>query len=360
MKNILLLLFFFPLLLNAQITDSLDYKIGQMLLVGLDNQGSQPNENLMDEIRKGGVGGIIIFEKNIPSNDSYVQLKQLIWNLQHASPTTLFIAIDQEGGLVNRLKTKYGFPRSVSAEYLGSTLNPDSTRFYAEITAATLAGLGVNVNFAPVVDVAIYEDNPIIAKVERSYSAVADSVAVHAAQVIKAHQKLNIISVLKHFPGHGSSHADTHLGIADVTDYWQKEELIPYQKLLEDSVVGAIMSAHIVNKNLDKEGHPGTLSKSIIDGLLRGELGYTGLVFSDDMQMHAITKHYGLETAVEMAINAGVDVMIFSNNVSGSENQTVKRVRQIIKKLLEEGKLTEERINESYNRILRAKAIFDD
>lgn len=356
MRFILIIFLFLSTLTYGQQIDSLDFKIGQMILVGLDNEGAVPNKNLLGEIKSGRTGGIIIFEKNIPQADSYIQLKRLVWNLQIAAPHPLFIAIDQEGGKVNRLKSKYGFPRSVSAKYLGQLHNPDSTRFYAEITASTLAGLGINVNFAPVVDVAVNPENPIIAKVERSYSADPDSVVLHAAQVIKAHRQFNILPVLKHFPGHGSSHADTHLGIADVTSYWQEYELTPYMQLINSGYVDAIMTAHIVNKKLEKEGLPGTLSQMIIADLLRRRLGYDGLVFSDDMQMHAISKHYGLENAIELAIKAGVDVMIFSNNISGSELQTVSRVHKIIKDLIASGEIPEDRINESYRRIMKIKS----
>lgn len=336
-------------------TDSLDIKIGQMLLIGLDNKGASPEENLLREIRAGRVGGVIIYEKNIPATDSYVQLKKLIWNLQKAHPVPLFITIDQEGGKVNRLKPRYGFPRSVSAAYLGKTKNLDSTRFYSEITAATLAGLGINVNFAPDVDVAVNPENPIIARVERSFSADPDSVAIHAAAVINAHRQFNILTVLKHFPGHGSSHADTHLGIADVTDYWEEYELLPYHNLIEADLADAIMTAHIVNKNLDKEGLPGTLSGSVINNLLRKTLSYNGLVFSDDMQMKAISEHFGLKTAIELSIKAGVDVLMFSNNISENNNQTISQVHSIIRDLISSGKISPDRIDQSFQRIMKIK-----
>ncbi|GAA0892109.1 glycoside hydrolase family 3 protein [Fulvivirga kasyanovii] len=341
---------------RSQNIDSLDFKIGQMLIVGYPKQDIKPSEQTIDDIAKGRIGGIILFEKNINPSNSYIKLKQLTWNLQAKAPLPLFIAIDQEGGRVNRLKEKYDFPKSVSAEYLGQMANIDSTRFYAEITASTLAGLGFNVNFAPVVDLSTYKDNPVIAKIERAYSDNPDSVARHAAVVIDAHRRYGVISVLKHFPGHGSSHADTHLGIADVTDYWQSKELMPYQNLLDKGKVDAIMTAHIVNKRLDKGGNPGTLSKAIMTDLLRDSLNYEGVIFSDDMQMHAITKHYGLEKAIKLSIQAGVDVLMFSNNIQGSENRTVDAVHKIIRNLVEKGEISEERIDQSYDRIVKLKS----
>lgn len=353
----LLLCFIFGLTKpNAQTRDSLDIKIGQMILIGFP--GTKVDEKVLEEVRQGKVGSIIIFEKNIPAKSSYAELKKITWTYQHASPIPLFIAIDQEGGRVNRLKEKYGFPRSVSAAKLGK-FTLDSVQFYAETTAATLAGLGINVNFAPVVDLSSNPTNPIIAKPERAFSAQADSVTLFAREVIRQHRKLGIVSVLKHFPGHGSSKDDTHLGIADVTNTWNAHELDPYKTLIDSGEVDAIMTAHIVNKKLDKAGKPGTLSKKMIDSLLRKQFHYSGVVFSDDMQMHAITKHYGLEEAIKLSINAGVDILTFSNNISGSQERTVDKVHEIIKKFVLDGTISKERIDQSYNRIIKLKRLIN-
>jgi beta-N-acetylhexosaminidase len=337
---------------TAQTRDSLDIKIGQMILIGFPQ--ARVDEKVLEEIRQGKVGSIIIFEKNIPAKNSYAELKKITWTYQQAASIPLFIAIDQEGGRVNRLKEKYGFPRSVSAAKLGK-FTLDSARFYAETTAATLAGLGINVNFAPVVDLSSNPTNPIIAKPERAFSAQADSVTLFAREVIRQHRKLGVVSVLKHFPGHGSSKDDTHLGIADVTTTWNENELGPYRVLIDSGEVDAVMTAHIVNKKLDKAGNPGTLSKKVIDSLLRKQFHFNGVVFSDDMQMHAITKHYGLEEAIKLAINAGVDILTFSNNISGSQERTVDKVHQIIKKFVTEGTISQERIDQSFARIMNLK-----
>src|SRR3989337_2065049 len=167
---------------NAQITDSLDIKIGQMLLIGFPKADADPL--VLEEIRKGKVGSVIIFEKNIPPKNSFVALKKITWTYQKAAPIPLFICIDQEGGRVNRLKDKYGFPRSITAEAMGKSNSLDSVRFYSEATASTLAGLGINVNFAPVVDLASNPKNPIIAKYGRAFSANDDSVSLLAKEFI--------------------------------------------------------------------------------------------------------------------------------------------------------------------------------
>jgi len=342
-------------IVNCQLSiaqDSLDIKIGQMILIGLPQ--AKVDSTVLEEVRQGKVGSIILFEKNIPAKNSFIELKKITWTYQQAAPIPLFIAIDQEGGRVNRLKEKYGFPRSVSAAKLGK-YSLDSVRFYGETTAATLAGLGINVNFAPVVDLASNPSNPIIATIERAFSAQADSVALLAREFIRQHRELGVVTVLKHFPGHGSSKDDTHLGIADVTNTWNASELIPYQTLIDSGDMDAIMTAHIVNKKLDEKGLPGTLSKKITNDLLRGKLNYNGVVFSDDMQMHAIAKHYPLEDAILLAINGGVDILTFSNNIQGSQERAADKVHQIIRKFVENGTISKERIDQSFTRIMKLK-----
>jgi beta-N-acetylhexosaminidase len=354
MKNISILLLFVVSVFSCTAQDSLDMKIGQMILIGMPK--AEVDSAVLKEVRQGKVGALIYFEKNVPkSSSAFAALKKMSWTYQQAAKIPLFICIDQEGGKVNRLKEKYGFTRSITAAAIGRSKSLDSARFYAEATASTLAGLGINVNFAPCVDVAVNPDNPVIVKVERSYSSNEDSVALFAKEVVKAHRKYGVVTSLKHFPGHGSSKDDTHLGLADVTKTWTEKELKPYKTLLDSGYVDAIMTSHIVNKKLDSKGLPGTLSKSVLDSLLRKRLGFQGVVFTDDMQMQAITKHYGLEEAIKLSINAGVDIMCFSNNIQGNEIRTVDKVHSIIKKFVSSGEIPRSRIEESFKRIMELK-----
>jgi beta-N-acetylhexosaminidase len=339
---------------SAQTQDSLDIKIGQMILIGFPKGDVDPT--VLDEIRQGKVGSIIIFEKNIPAKNSFVALKKITWTYQQAATIPLIISIDQEGGKVNRLKDKYGFPKSITAAAMGKSNSLDSVRFYAEATAATLSGLGINMNFAPVVDLAINPNNPIIAKHGRAFSAQEDSVILLAKEFIKEHRKYGVLTSLKHFPGHGSSKDDTHLGIADVTNTWEERELKPYQTLIDSGYADAVMTSHIVNRKLDKGGNPGTLSYEILTGILRNRLHFSGVIFTDDMQMHAITKHYGFEEAIRLAIKGGVDIMTFSNNISGSDERTVDKVHSLIRGMVQRGEISEQRINESFKRIMKLKS----
>lgn len=338
----------------AQPIDSLQLKIGQMILIGFP--GPAVDQAVLGEVRKGKVGSIIIFEKNIPAQNSFVALKKITWTYQHAAPIPLLIGIDQEGGRVNRLKDKYGFPRSITAAAMGKSPTLDSVRFYGETTASTLAGLGININFSPVVDLASNPNNPIIAKYGRAFSANEDSVILLAKEFIKAHRKYGVLTSLKHFPGHGSSKDDTHLGIADVTNTWEERELKPYQALIDSGYADAVMTSHIVNRKLDKKGNPGTLSTDILSGILRQRLHFTGVIFTDDMQMQAITKHYGLEEAIKLAVVGGVDIMTFSNNLQSNEERIVDIAHGLIRKMITSGVITEKRIDESYRRIMKMKA----
>ncbi|MEQ9591681.1 MAG: glycoside hydrolase family 3 protein [Cyclobacteriaceae bacterium] len=355
MKSIKLIPFLVLLCLASTLSlaqvDSLDIKIGQMILIGVP--GTDVDPLALKEITEGKAGSIILFEKNISQKDSYASLKKMTWTYQSAAPIPLFISIDEEGGKVNRLKSKYGFPKSISAKAMSRSM--DSVRYYSETTATTLSALGINVNFAPVVDLGTNPNNPVIARVERSFSASADTVTLFAKEFVKAHRKVGVVTVLKHFPGHGSSKDDTHYGIADVTNTWESKELNPYKSLLDSGYVDAIMTAHIVNRKLDGASLPGTLSKRILDSLLRKRMGFDGVVFSDDMQMHAITKHFGLEEAIRLSVNAGVDILTFSNNIQGSEERTVDKVHSIMRKFVEEGIIPRSRIDESFERIMKLK-----
>ncbi|MDR8392105.1 glycoside hydrolase family 3 [Aliifodinibius sp. S!AR15-10] len=334
-------------------------KIGQMLMVGFRGTEVDEKSPIVADIREGNIGGVILFDYDVPTDSplrniqSAEQVKKLNHQLQNVSSTPLFIAVDQEGGNVARLKTKFGFPKTVTAEYLGSLNNADSTRFYARYQSELLNKLGFNLNFAPVVDLNTNPKNPIIGKLERSFSADPDVVTKHARIVVDEHLNSGIIPVLKHFPGHGSAWNDSHKGIADVTETWEPVELKPYQNLIASDSIPAVMTAHVFNAKLDST-YPATLSKPVLSGVLRDSLNFGGIIFSDDMQMNAIRSQYGLQTALKQGINAGLDVLVFANN-SIFEEDIAQRAISIINRLVENGEIPKERIEESYKRIMEVK-----
>ncbi len=341
----------------------LDVKIGQMLKIGFRGMQVADTNHIVRDIQKYHLGGVVLFDYDVPRDTAYrniqspEQVKKLVNNLKQLADNPLIVSIDQEGGRVARLKPKYGFPETVSAQYLGTLDNPDSTRYYARQSAQTLSKLGINVNLAPVVDVNLNPDNPVIGGLERSFSSDPKTVTRQARIYIKTLHKHDILTVLKHFPGHGSSEEDSHLGVVDVTDTWSRKELIPYRQLIDSNLVDAVMTAHIFNAKLDST-YPATLSKPIITGILRDSLGFEGVVISDDLMMGAIRKEYGLKTTIQEALHAGVDILSFANN-SVYDPEIVPKAHNIIKQLIEEGTVSRERIDRSYDRIMEFKQRLD-
>lgn len=337
----------------------LDVKIGQMLNIGFRGMAISDTNHIVRDITKYHLGGVVLFDYDVPRGKAVRNIKSpkqvaaLVDELKQLADRPLLVSIDQEGGRVARLKPKYGFPKSVSAEYLGTLDNPDSTRYYARQSAQMLSRLGINMNFAPVVDLNTNPDNPIIGELERSFSASPRIVTKHAALYIKEMHRYDILTVLKHFPGHGSSKKDSHLGVVDVTDTWSQKELIPYRQLIDSGLVDAVMTAHIFNAKLDST-YPATLSTPTITGILRNRLGFEGVVISDDLMMGAIRKEYGLETTIKKALHAGIDMLVFGNN-SIYDPEIVPKAHQIIKKLVKVGEISKERIDRSYNRIMKMK-----
>ncbi|WP_276132804.1 glycoside hydrolase family 3 protein [Polluticoccus soli] len=335
--------------------DSLDIKIGQMVMVGIEERTMiDPNDSLLAELRDGKMGGVVLFEKNIAKTNSADSFRNMTRAMQQAALIPIFVTIDEEGGKVHRLKEKYGFVGMPSASYLGGIDNPDSTLFYNRRLAAEMHDLGINLNYAPCVDVAVNPENPVIVKNGRSFSADPEIVTKHALLCIQAHHENSLRTILKHFPGHGSSANDSHLGIADVTNTWKFIELEPYKNIIESGEVDAIMTAHIINRAFDTL--PATLSKKIISDKLRGFLRYDGVVFSDDMQMHAIAENFGFENAIALSINAGVDVVMFANTIPNLQGRlSASKVHAIIKNHVANGTIKKERIDEAYRRIMDLK-----
>ena len=340
---------------------TLEQAVGQMLLVGFRGETvDEPAAALLRDIQPGGV---ILFDRDGPSGGELVrnitsreQLQALTAQLQEPAALPYFIAIDAEGGYVNRLKEKYGFTLKVpTAQKLGARPVEETAALAGQL-ADEMRAVGLNWNLAPVVDVNVNPESPAIGAIERSFSPDPAIVAAHAQAFSDAMRQRQVIPTLKHFPGHGSATGDTHLGVADVTATYDRErELAPYRELINGGYADAIMTAHIVNRNLDAAARPATLSPAIISGLLRQELGFAGVVVSDDMQMAAIVAEYGPEEAAIAAVQAGVDVILLANQQGDYDQQRVYRVRDALLQAVADGTLTEERIYQSAARILALK-----
>ena len=362
----LAVLAFFPLMAQelALPCDSiLRREAARMLMVGFRGDKIDDNSDAARYVRDLHVGSIVLFDVDLTSESkkagtrnitSKRQLIKLTSDLQSYADEPLIIAADQEGGMVCRLKTRYGFKPTVNALYLGTQDNCDTTLYYGMRIAQELKECGVNLNLAPVLDIH-REDGPHLGHFKRCFSTNVDVITRNAGWFIDAHYKHGVLCAVKHFPGHGSALGDSHLGMVDVTDTWNAYELEPFTNLIKQRKVDVVMTAHIYNRKLDKD-YPATLSHKIVTELLRDNLHYDGVVVTDDMYMEGILSQYSIPEAFALAINAGADILLVGNNIdTGFEPNRPFKLVDIIVDLVKTGKVPYQRIHESSERILRLK-----
>lgn len=323
-------------------------------MIGFPGSKLSKDQPICRDIVEYGLGGVILFNRclhnpaltaNISTAD---QVQKLCHSLQELSGQTLLVGVDQEGGMVRRLRPEAGFADVCSAMEMGDS-GTKKTGEAAQTTAAMLAASGINCNFAPVVDIKRNPDNPVIGAINRSFSDDPCVVFSHAATWITEHRKQGIMSCVKHFPGHGSSTADSHVGFVDVTDVWDETELIPYRELHKLNLIDAVMTGHLFNRRIDPD-YPATMSDKTINGLLRRDIGYDGVVFSDDLQMRAITDRYPFEEAVCRTLSAGVDMLVFGNNLEYDPDVCPKAINAIMTGL-KKNIIGEEQIQNALRRV---------
>ncbi|MBN2896405.1 MAG: N-acetylmuramoyl-L-alanine amidase [Campylobacterales bacterium] len=348
-KAWLLLVACYPLLWGDA---ALERAIGRMVIVGFDALSLERNATLLAQIKRYDLGGVILFDRDYrdrtrPKNVRDPQQLQALCSILHeASKGRMFIMIDQEGGRVERLKARDGFVHTPSAAQMAA-LPVQEARAHYDVMAAMLREAGITLNAAPVVDLAVNPDNPVIAKLERAYSSDPVKVGRYATAMLDAMSDKGVVGVLKHFPGHGSSRGDSHEGFVDVTQTWTPQELEPYAALIQSGKAQAIMSAHVFNRTLDPDV-PATLSYKINTQLLRHKLGFKGVLISDDLQMKAISAHYSLKESLRRAINSGVDMLLFGNQLAYTP---LPLIIETIKELIEDKEVPRERIEEANRRI---------
>lgn len=339
--------------------DRLDDMIGQMILVGFPGvtQSDPSVAAVHDQLVKGAIGGVVLYPENIRTPE---QLKSLTAYLRDARANPVpFIAVDQEGGKVQRLGPWNGHGRFPSAESVG--LNPSfstqgaALKLYAEM-AQELAAAGFNLNLGPVVDLNLNPDNPVIGERERSFGADPNTVTSLASAFIAAHRDANIVTVAKHFPGHGSSRVDSHIALADVSDTWREIELEPYRRLAKDGLLDAVMTGHLYHPRFSEDAKlPSSLSSKAIRALRNKDwIGFQGVVISDDLEMGAVSDGYSLEEGVIKAVNAGTDIVIVSN-VESQDAELGVRVHAIIADAVRDERISRARIEQAYDRIMLLK-----
>ncbi|MCL6604813.1 MAG: beta-N-acetylhexosaminidase [Paenibacillus sp.] len=325
---------------------TLEDKIGQMLLVGIEGTVLDPSAKRM--ISEDKVGGIILYGDNISNLQGMVKLINNLKVTNKNNPAPLFISVDEEGGKVSRMPKE--FVTIPSNRTVGNTNNARLAQTMGELLGRELTLTGFNMNFAPVLDVNSNAQNPIIGN--RSFGSSAARVTKMGLAEIKGLRSEGIIPVVKHYPGHGDTSVDSHLELPVVNKTEQqlaKLEWIPFQAAIKDKAE-AVMVAHILFPKLDPN-KPASLSKVIIGEHLRGEMGYKGVVITDDLTMGAIMKHYKLAEAAIDTIKAGSDILLIAH---GYDNE--KLVLNKIKQSVNNGTISESRIDESVRRILSLKS----
>lgn len=331
---------------------------GQMIIVGFagDDAGDKSVTAIAAEIAAGDLGGVMYLKPNVKS---LAAVKAMNAAFRAASPELPpFITLDQEGGAVERLTADVGFAEIPNAQTIAARNTPaEAEAVYAKMAKA-IAALGFTVNFGPVADLNVNPKNQVIAKFGRAFGKSAKTVAAYDEAFVTAHHAAGLLTALKHFPGHGSSTADSHEGFVDISKSWSPTELDPYRAMIGEGYADFVMIGHLYNKDYAGEGTvklPASLSPEWIGGVLRGELKFAGAVISDDLEMGAIRKQFGLHDTVVRAVTAGVDVLLFSNTAAYSPDLADK-VRKILVDEAEADPAFRARVEESYARIAALKA----
>ena len=307
----------------------------------------------MKAIAEDGLGGVILFSRDQLTGgarniESPRQLTKLVADLRALAPDrTLLVAIDQEGGRVARLSPATGFP-AFAGEHEIATKGDRAIEAWARSIATTLASVGINLNLAPVVDLDVNPDGPAIGALGRSFSDDPAAVTHDATIEVRAHRDAGVRTALKHFPGLGSASTNTDFGVADVTKTWSPTELEPYRAMIAAGDVNSIMVGNLVNGQVDPEA-PASLSAPTVTGLLRGQLGWDGVVVTDDLGAGAITDSFGADDAIRLALAAGNDLLLFANQQT-YDPDLASHVVGVVAGLVRDGAISEARIDESYAR----------
>ena len=320
-------------------------KIGQLLVVGFGGVQASKSSAVGRAIAAGELGGVILFDRNIVSA---AQLADLTGGLAALAPdaSPLFVTVDQEGGSVSRLGPSHGFKRVPSQAVVGTHDVSFATSVYGAM-ALVLSEAGINLNLTPVVDINVNPKNPSIGALGRSFSADPAVVTTMARAAVRAHHGHGVLTTLKHFPGLGSATINTDLSAVDVTRGWTEQELVPYRELVTNDA-DCVMVGHMINRTLDAK-NPASLSKATVRDLLRGELGWQGPVITDDLQAGAIARHYQQSDAIAGALNAGVDLLLFTT--ATSDPGFYRNLVSTVAKLVTSGRVAEARIDEAVARV---------
>lgn len=324
---------------------TLEEKIGQLFIVGFE--GKEVDESLEELIEDYKVSGFIFFKRNIGSKNEIINLIDDLNTVNKNNKIPLFISLDEEGGNISRLN--HIFERTPTAANIAKIDDIEKSFKHGNEIGKRLLSLGFNLDFAPVLDINTNPKNPVIGN--RAFGNTSNSVIKHGIEVMKAIEDTGVIACVKHFPGHGDTFVDSHIGLPKVEktlEELKKVELLPFNKAIQEDV-GMIMIAHILFSEVDGD-YPSSMSKPIITDVLRGDLNYKGVIISDDLTMHGITKNYKLEDAVIEFFKAGGDIALIAHKKENYINSI-----EALKLAVENQEIDIEDIDEKLYRVLSLK-----
>lgn len=327
--------------------ENLRAAVGQLFVVGFRGDGTEPPSAVRDALGGGDVGGVILFRRNVADVDQVVALNEAIHAAAVDAVAAPFVALDQEGGRVVRLREPLTPIPPMRA--IGDRGDWGLAADIAEVLATEVQTVGFNLNFSPVLDVDTNPDNPVIG--DRAFSRDPEVVASMGGAFLYGHLKSGVIPCGKHFPGHGDTDTDSHLELP-VLDHpperFEEVELVPFRKTI-GSDIPMLMTAHVLVPALDTV-HPATLSHAVMHRLLREELGYDGVVITDDLEMKAVCDRYSMEEMVELGLRAGVDIFLICH-----EEERWKAAHAHLLELATQHRHDRQRVFESANRVMKLK-----
>lgn len=337
----------------ARAENAVDPKaLASMLMVGFlgRDAGAAGAQTLARHIEENRIGGACFLGHNTKTRNGIESLTRLFSSATNS--VMPLIAVDQEGGAVQRLNSRNGYVSYPRAQTVADENSPAEASVIYNQLAIEMKQAGFNLNLAPVVDLGVERDNPVVYKWGRTFGNTGMRVAGYAAAFIKAHRKQNVLTALKHFPGHGSTVVDSHAKPVDLTPTWARDELTPFEQLAASNNIDIVMSGHLSHQRLTG-GIPATLSPFAIN-LLRNRLGFKGVTMTDDLDMKAIRSSYSLLDAVVRAIAAGYDLILLSNSLE-PDSMIPQRILMAVQDAVKQGLISADAIAASAERIQQLK-----
>lgn len=325
---------------------SIEEKVGQMIMIGLDTSNAM--NKIDDLILKYKIGGVLLYKKNYKNYYELIELVNYIKKLNTANKIPIFIAIDQEGGRVNRMPGDFEkLPSAYKLTQFSEKQSEDLVKESGKITGEMLNKIGINMNFAPVLDIKRFDDKHAIG--DRAYSDNLNIISKYGIEYMKELQSNNVVSVVKHFPGHGATYKDSHFILPIIKNKMcelEKEDMIPFEDAIKEGA-DALLISHLLIKG-ETQKMPASMSRRFITKYIRKKYRYKGLIITDDMRMNGVRILYGKNRPVKKAFYAGNDIILMKY---GEDEKIIENIVKEIKK----SPLKEARVNRSVRRILKMK-----